>query len=169
MGKYPASLLDWSSIPNFSESEFDHVDLERLDESFVIELQNFRDLLSRRIYPSPVDGAFVRLDGSKTSRHYAVGRLSDAGDVFPECHIAEAFLCALRTRFGGIGIYLDTTFKGRAWPMLHLDLRPVEKQAVWIRETIEDEHGRMQEKYTTFYPRKDPAVLCEILKKLSEV
>lgn len=163
MTEHSASLIFWEFITNFTEDEFSHVNLEDLSEDWVIELQNYRDILGCQIFLSPDPEAFCRYDGSKTSRHYAVGRLSNAGDVFPNCHIAEAFLSALRTRFGGIGVYLDTHFKGQKMPMLHLDMRLVDNQAVWIRETIND-----KQVYTTFYPHKDPAVLCEILKKISE-
>jgi len=164
MGNYPASQLDWNSIDNFSESEFAHTDLDKIDENIILELQTFRELLGHPITPSPNKNGWARESGSRTSYHYAIGRLCNAGDVFVGCHIAEAFLCALRCKFGGIGIYLDTTYHGKTRPMLHVDLRPMSRQVMWLRDTIDGE-----EVYTYFYPHKNPAVLCEILKKLSEV
>ncbi len=166
MNDLPASQLLWDkkTIPNFSRSEFSHTDLTLLDGAFILELQSFREKLGHSVFPSPHPDAFARLTGSYTSRHSAVDRLANAGDVFPDCHIAEAFLTALRTSFGGIGIYLDTEYKGIEWPMLHLDLRPMNEQAIWIRETING-----VQKYTTFYPHRDPDVLRDIFKKLSEV
>ncbi len=164
MGNYPASQLDWNSIDNFSESEFAHTDLDKIDESIILELQSFREILGHPITPSPNKNGWARESGKRTSYHYAIGRLCNAGDVFVGCHIAEAFLAALRCKFGGIGIYLDTTYRGKPRPMLHVDLRPMSRQIMWLRETIDGE-----EVYTFFYPHKNPAVLCDILKKLSEV
>ena len=160
----PASDLDWSKIENFSESEFSHTDLTLISKALILELQVFQELLGHSVFPSPNKNGWARESGSRTSRHYAIGRLCDAGDVFPECHIAEAFLAAVRCNFGGIGIYLDTKYQDEPKPMLHLDKRPMSSQVMWLRETIDG-----KEKYIYFYPHKNPAVLCEILKKLSEV
>ncbi len=162
MANYPASDLDWNSIDNFSESEFIGVDLTELDEKVILSIVDFRARLGKSVYPSPVDGAFVRTEGSLTSRHYAVNRLSDAGDFFPKGHITEAFLTAIATGYGGIGLYLDTNYRDVPWPMIHLDNR--KGQVFWICEKIDGVNV-----YTTFYPHKDPKVLRAILKKLSEV
>ncbi len=161
---YPASELDWDLIENFNESEFAHTDLNKIDASLITEVQVFRTLLGHMLFPSPNKNGWARESGSRTSYHYAIGRLCNAGDLFPDCHIAEAFLTALRCKFGGVGIYLDATYRGKPRPMIHLDLRPMSRQVMWLRETIDGE-----EVYTYFYPHKNPAVLCEILKKLSEV
>lgn len=158
----PASDLDWNAIDNFSESEFAGVDLARLNESVIVNIANFRARLGKSVYPSPVGGAFVRTEGSFKSRHYAVNRLSDAGDWFPRGHIANAFITAIAAGYGGIGLYLDTQYQGVPWPMIHLDNR--KGQVFWICEKIDGENV-----YTTFYPHRDPKVLCTILKKLSEV
>ncbi len=164
MASQPASRLDWNSIDNFSESEFAHTDLDKIDADLITEIQTFRTLLGHMLLPSPNKNGWARESGSHSSRHYAINRLCDAGDLFPKCHIAEAFLAALRCNFGGIGIYLDTTYHGKSLPMLHVDLRPMSRQVMWLRETIDGE-----EVYTYFYPHKNPSVLCGILKKLSEV
>ena len=159
-----AISIDWSDIENFSASEFSHVDLNHLSCEVIYELQYFRDVLGHKVFPSPVPKAWCRYDGSKTSQHYAVDRLGTAGGVFPDCYIGEALLAALRTNFGGIGIYLDTFYNGEPKPLIHLDLRPISQQAIWFAETINGERV-----YTTFYPHKNPTVLREIFKKLSEV
>lgn len=169
MSTNSADTLDFNLLPNFSESEFDHIDLSRMNENLFIELQNYRDMLGKRIYPSPLQDAWHRESGSTTSRHYAIDRLSDAGDVFPDCHILEAFVTALRCKFGGIGVYLDTHYQGKPWPMLHLDMRPVDQQAIWLREKVLNEEGKPEVIYTTFYPHRSPELLCDILKKLTEV
>ncbi len=166
MTNLPASQLLWDkkTIPNFSKKEFSHTDLTLIDGAFILGVQSFRTMLGHSVFPSIHPDAFARLTGSYTSRHYAVDRLCNAGDFFPDCYIGEAFLTALQCGFGGIGIYLDTHFKDIEWPMLHLDNRPLAERKVWIRETING-----VQKYTTFYPHKDPDVLRDIFKKLAEV
>lgn len=164
MSDLSASSLDWNLIENFSKTEFSHTDLMLIKGSLILELQAYRVLLGHKVFPSPNKNGWARESGSRTSRHFAIGRLCDAGDIFPDCHIAEAFLAAVRCNFGGIGIYLDTKYRGEPKPMLHVDMRPMSNQVMWLRETIDG-----KEKYTYFYPHKNPAVLCEILKKLSEV
>lgn len=159
---HPASNLHWDSIPNFSESEFKGVDLTRLDERVVLRAQDFRENLGRSVFPSIVAGAFVRTRGRRTSRHYAEGRFSDAGDFFTKGHIIDAFHIAIETGYGGIGLYLDTQFRSMPWPMIHLDLRI--QKAYWICEKING-----QNVYTTFHPNRHPKILRSITQKLSEV
>ncbi len=162
MNKYPASQLHWNSIDNFSASEFKRVDLTKLDECVILNAQSFREALGERVHPSPAKGAFVRTEGSSESRHYAVGRLCDAGDWFAEGHIADSFLAAVSEGYGGIGIYVDTEFRDEPWPMIHLDNR--NQKLFWICEKVDGE-----DVYTYVYPHKNPGVLRDFLKKLSEV
>jgi len=125
--------MDWSKISYFKASEFPESPDKYASERLIETLDIWREFLGHRIYPSPAPGALARLDGDPNSRHYAVGRLSDAVDVFPDCGIREAWLAAIRSQmWGGIGVYFDTHFKGKPWPMLHLDLRPG-ATAVWYR------------------------------------
>jgi hypothetical protein len=64
-----------------------------------------------------------------------VGRLSDAGDIFP---VRGGLLkCWLRAQeiseINGLGLYCDTKGPdGRAWPMMHFDLRPAPRM-FWVR------------------------------------
>jgi len=129
-------MIDWTKVRNFKRSEFhDPID-DHLYDHVIYFLDDYRDALGERVHPSPVSGAIVRFDGSKTSRHYAVGRLSDAIDIFPEGNPIKAWLTAMSMpEWGGIGIYFDTHNDGRPWVMLHLDLRPYvgHMRTVWYR------------------------------------
>lgn len=121
----------FQKIRHFKPAEWPPGVLEHLDPALIGQLDELRQRLGRPIYPSPLAGAWARFDGSTTSRHYAVGRLSDAGDIFPAGDVREAWLIAQDLPFGGIGIYFDTLYQNRPWPMLHLDLRP--NRVLWAR------------------------------------
>lgn len=139
MLRYPASELHWDSLPDFSEHEFNHVDLTKIDERLILELQNFREKLGVAVMPSPNKGGWARESGSKTSRHYAIGRLCDAGDVFVDCDISHAFNVALQCKFGAVGVYVDTNYRGKPRPMLHLDMRAATTKKIWARYTLNGE------------------------------
>lgn len=128
-----ADSLYFSALKHFQRDEFPNGVLENIDNELVLGLDEYRQRLGHPLVPSPLAGAWYRKDGSKTSRHYAVGRLSDAGDVFPQCDIRDALLVALHCDWwGGIGVYLDTNGpNGKPQPMLHLDLRP--QRQLWLR------------------------------------
>jgi hypothetical protein len=130
-----ASELDFTSLAHFAPSEFPEGVLEHVDARLIQRLDEFRDRLGQPIYPSPLAAGWYRTTGSTGSRHYAVGRISDAGDIFPRGNAVNAVLVALRQRcWGGIGIYFDTHGPdGTPWPMLHLDLRPGQ-QVLWMRQ-----------------------------------
>lgn len=138
-----ASDLDWSAIKHFTPSEFPDGVLDKLDAAIIQKLDAFRAELGCIVRPTPLKEGFVREDGSKTSRHYAVGRLSDAVDVFPSCDAFYALVTAIRCGFTGIGIYFDTHYKGQPRFMLHLDTRP-DQLIIWKRG-----NGS----YETIYPR----------------
>ncbi len=117
-------------LDNFSKSEFPPGTEEHCHPMLFHNLQQFRVLLGRKIQPTTQKGGWYRLqDTTRTSRHYAVGRKSDAGDVFPEGSIVTAWRVAVSMSvWGGIGIYFDTKWNGVLRPMLHLDMRPLSKQ-----------------------------------------
>ena len=124
--------IDWSRVPDFSPREFAESPDEHVQPELIYRLQTLRERLGAAIFPSPAGGALARFGGSVTSRHYAVGRLSDAVDVFPaDGWAARAWLHAVAL-FGGVGLYLDTHFGGQQRPMLHVDLRP--EPAWWVRD-----------------------------------
>jgi len=153
-----AAELDFGAIEHFDAGEWPGDVLAHIDADLVLALNEYRDQLGCAVVPSPVVGGWYRTDGSVTSRHYAVDRLSDAGDVFPQCDIREALLVALGCDWwGGIGVYLDTTGpSGKPEPMLHLDQRP--ERVIWLRH-----EGRY------IYPMSSPGAMAEFWKLLSEV
>ena len=118
-------MINWKTIRHFSAVEFPDNPDENASPKLIKTLDTWREQLAFRVDPSPVPGGLARFEGDRESRHYAVGRQSDAVDVFPSCHIRYAWLSAVRSKlWGGIGVYFDTQFEGRSQPMLHLDLRP---------------------------------------------
>lgn len=128
---------DWGLVDNFAASEWkqNSSELYDLDFGVILMADRVRDAIGVSMYPSPVDGAFSRKYGSTTSRHYAVGKLSIAGDFFiPNMSAVEVLvrLYAMKDRPKGLGIYLDTIYNGVPCVMIHIDLR--EDEALWIRD-----------------------------------
>ena len=134
----PAShLTPHHHYPNFPEFGRFNIDLSLVEADLIHVLQHLRSETGIPVTPSPVPGAWGRLGGSPTSRHYAVGRLSDAGDMFPAKGQTLNFWLAAQAfrhrRIGGIGIYADTRGPdGTSWPMVHIDLRP--ERVLWASE-----------------------------------
>ncbi len=152
-----AADLDFSEVNYFSIDEWPGDSLAHIDADLVLALSEYRDRLGHGVVPSPVVDGWYRTDGSKTSRHYAVGRLSDAGDVFPQCDIRKALMVAMGWGWGGIGVYLDTTGpSGKPEPMLHLDMR--QGRVIWMRY-----NGRY------IYPMSSAEAMAEFWQRLSEV
>lgn len=126
---------------NFDRGDFPEDPNRNADPVLIQNLQAFRKWHGSYIYPSPVSGALARFeDEDADSRHYAVGRQSDAVDVFAE-NPAAAFLLAVTCGlWGAVGIYTNTRYRKQAWPMLHLDCRPYgvghsqEHLLVWHRD-----------------------------------
>lgn len=121
---------------HFSVDEFPEL-VAKSDPELIRRADAFRDKWGKPVHPSrwvSSDGkrsGFARLNGSKTSRHYAVDRLADAGDFFPEGDVMKAMLLAFQF-FGAVGIYYDTKrTKYQPGPMLHFDLR--EDFTFWCR------------------------------------
>lgn len=122
--------IDWDKIKFFKKSEFSEDPDKYADPDLIHILDRFRFLLGERIFPSPVEGAFVRFNGSRKSQHY-VGpkdnpvRKTTAIDIFPEGMPIEIYSYLL-TFFDikGLGIYLDTKgVDGLPWIMFHIDIR----------------------------------------------
>lgn len=118
-------------ITRFIASEFSSDPERCADVFFLRELNAFAIGLKSAVFPSPAPGSLCRSTGSKTSRHYAVERRSDACDVFCNCPIGRAWTTAIQ-RFPGVGVYFDTHYKSKPWPMLHLDMRP--ESLLWYRQ-----------------------------------
>lgn len=127
---------------NFRLDEWDDpVALTMLDARVLEGADALRDRVGRPLHPSRHPEGFVRTAGSKTSQHYAVNRLSTAGDFFPTGDILKWWLAAVEDRrWGGIGVYLDTEIKvnpPQPTSMLHLDLRPGPR-VLWVRNEVGD-------------------------------
>ena len=120
----------------FKPSEFTD-GFEHADPVMLQGLDHFRELLNAPIYISPAAGALARFDdASSGSGHYAVGRKSDAIDVFCEAPPARVYQLATTCGiWGGVGVYFDTTYAGSAWTMFHLDQRPGSGLVYWCRGT----------------------------------
>ncbi len=132
-----ASDLMPREYKNFPEFKEFGIDLSLVSPYLILELQKFREFCGIPLIPSPAAGAWGRTEeGSENSRHYAVGRLSDAGDLFiREGLERELWLCAVQWEaFGGVGLYTETHLFNEPAVMVHLDLRPYRGQkALWVR------------------------------------
>lgn len=134
-----ASQLDLSNdFPHFPELIDYEIPLDLLDARVVVVLQQIRYSLDQPIYPSPLKRAWARTDKkSSNSQHYAVNRLSKAGDIFPERgYLMNCWLAAQQQKdIKGLGLYSDTNGPdGKNWPMLHYDLRNSGRRIFWVRE-----------------------------------
>lgn len=128
-----ADKLNWKNIQHFSKSEFPNGSLEKTSALFIERLAEYRAALGKAITPSPLLAGWIRTSGSESSRHYAVDRLSDAGDIFlskgTDARYAFTLACQF---FNGVGIYYDTQLsKDEPRIMLHVDMRPT--PTVWAR------------------------------------
>lgn len=124
--------VNWDRLPNFSPDEFPPGEIEFVSPIFLYTLQRVRDIYDAPIHPSTALGSFARFDiTAQDSRHYAVDRMADAGDIFPDGSIHRFFVLALQ-HFKGVGVYFDTHRKGRHAVMFHVDQR--QKPAFWFRE-----------------------------------
>jgi len=120
------------TIRNFTWNEFPESP-ELADPKLLLALDYLRDDLGVPIIPSPVPGALARFDGSKTSQHYAVDRLSTGCDVFIRCSPFKAYSIILQSGcFTGVGIYFDTQYAGKPHVMFHLDIR--DEPLMWYRD-----------------------------------
>lgn len=132
-----ASWLGPQSYQSFPEFAEYGIPLELVSASLLVTLQSVRDKTGIPITPSPLSDGWVRTSGSETSRHYAVNRLSDAGDIFPaKGRCLELWARLLETsNIGAIGLYADTNGPdGSPWPMIHFDLRDARQKVLWGRD-----------------------------------
>lgn len=162
-------MINWRTVKYFHPYEFSD-DTRFALPMLIYQLDDFRKELESRIFPSPVAGSLVRFDSDSTgSMHYSDRKeqLSKAVDVFAEGNAADNFIFALTCqKWGGVGVYLDTKYDNRFWPMMHLDMRPLghkfSKKATlfWVRK---------KGKY--YYPqvmKNGNKFLGKVLKKLDK-
>ncbi len=128
-----AQLNQAKDYPNFPE--LSAIDLSLTDARTILTLQAIRTQGGFPIFPGLLQANWGRTRGSETSEHFAVGRLSTAGDVFPQRgHVMRFWtLCQGQELAGGIGLYLDTRRNGQPWLMVHFDLRP-RPRLMWVRD-----------------------------------
>lgn len=129
-------------LDHFSATEWpDHeTTLAHVHSGLILSLESFRhEFCDVPLTPSPVTAGWYRLDGSETSQHYAVGRLSLAGDLFPKHDARRVFLLAMTCGlFTGIGFYNDTNGPdGTPKYMIHVDKRTKGGRVVWVRDNGE--------------------------------
>lgn len=133
-----ASELDFSTIANFSASEWPEGVLENMSSSIILALTDLRSSLpnDHRMTPSPLAAAHVR--ESSDSRHSLLwsdgtARLSDATDFFMHDwnHAYAAWHKAVaHPLIGGVGFYLDKHLNYKNTPMLHIDGR--REKLMWV-------------------------------------
>jgi len=161
--------IDWSQIPNFSRDSFPVEDINFVSPTLIYTLQDFRDILGDAIWPSPIEAGLVRQD-DEGSMHYSnpPSQYSKAIDVFAKGNAFQNLMMAMNCQlWGGIGIYLDTEFQGKKWPMLHLDLRELGKghskktALVWVRD--------WNSKYKYLQYENNPKYIAKVFKKLSKI
>ena len=160
-------MITWTKAPDFKPSEFSENPDKFADPRLIYNLQDYRNLLGKKVYPSPVPGALARSD--KVSQHYynlEADIKSRAGDVFVEGCTAEAWQIAVTSQlWGGVGLYLNTLFKNQKWLMLHLDLRALGKNhskktvLLWIR----DKKGQYR------YPQYEKGGMKYLFKTLKKI
>ena len=121
-----SDLIQQEHYPNFPEFRKYAIDLSLTDAEVILTLQRLRNVSRVPMTPSPLQGAWSRTTGSKTSRHYAIGRLADAGDFFPRRGRALYVWTVMQQlpEINGIGLYSDKKGPdGKPQIMIHMDLR----------------------------------------------
>ena len=135
-------MIPWNEINFFNKNEFPADPDIYAEPEVIISLNEFRRITGRKIYPSPLKRAFVRLgDEDVNSQHYCAPDFSiksRAIDVFPEGNPFKNWLNAVSCGlWGGVGVYFGTFYGTRTnlWPMLHLDIRCRDNgvPALWYR------------------------------------
>lgn len=121
--------INWNNVTNFSASEFPEDPDLYADPQVIYALDQEREWLGKRVWPSPAEGGLARFgEDDRGGQHFAApeeGIYSKAVDRFPEGHIKQAWLLSISSGlWGAVGIYTDTNGPdGSRWPMLHSDLR----------------------------------------------
>ena len=122
---------DFERVKHFGPQEFSEDPVLYAEARQVYNLDQWREWLGSKAYPSKAEGGLARFSGDKTSRHRVildgdnVVKRSDANDIFPELPQAAWLLAITCGLFGAVGLYTDTKGNnGQPWPMLHLDGRP---------------------------------------------
>lgn len=123
---------------DFSEGEFPEDVKKYAAIALIRKLQAQRNILDAPIRPSLAKGALARRGGSKTSKHYATGRLSTAVDWFSDLEPFETWNHVLASGlWDGMGIYFDTKNNdGGRQVMFHTDFGR-SQNVYWYRKDKE--------------------------------
>lgn len=149
-------MIDWQKVPNFNKTNFPEDPDKYAAPQLLYNLQTQREIIGKPIIPSPVKGALARTSpNQESSQHYSepeMGILSKAVDVFPVGDPLDNLFFALTSQlWGGIGVYFDTIYGGKAWIMFHLDLRELGTghskncALIWFRENGEYHYPQYQD------------------------
>lgn len=112
---------EWSRIQFFKKSEFLNRP-DRMNNEFMKKLDNWRGSLNAPIH---ILEAFATEGHAPKSYHY-LGRAVDCRIIGKG--ILEHFLSAIRSPFGGVGIYTW----GAGGPFIHLDDRQETQKIIWL-------------------------------------
>lgn len=129
--------MNWTPIKHFSPQEWPEGVLASMEADLIVTIDEIRRALPQdhALVPSPKRAAHIRTDGSPTSRHYVVDRLSDATDLFATWKTVYKIWMEVQRhpKVGGIGLYVDTWLGDSTVtrPMLHIDLRP--ERLLWVK------------------------------------
>lgn len=135
-----ASNLIWRTFHHFRADEWPEDVLPWLNGRVVRVLEDVRRLLPSQfaLTPSPDPQAHVRHEAAG-SRHSTADRtrLSDATDVFARNRgeALAAWVHLIRHPLvGGLGLYEGAQLNGEPRPLLHVDLRPLERDMplLWV-------------------------------------
>ncbi len=151
-------IHDGNNIPNFSTAEFSEDVHLYAAPGLMIRAQDQRERLAAKMYPSPRAGALARFDTeSKTSMHFAVGRLSTALDWFSEASPFETWCKVISSGlWHGMGVYFDTEYKGMNWVMFHTDYKRMSSPVYWFRYKTKKGPGWVDSKNDTqFWDKLD--------------
>lgn len=126
-GERVSAGVNWERVRHFSPGEFRQLD--HLNPSVIYAADALRQRIGLRLGVSPVTGAEARFGGNPNSRHYAIGRQSDALDLLfidGNANPAEVWAAALQIpEIGGFGYYPGwRNARGQVVGGIHIDTRP---------------------------------------------
>ncbi len=134
--------------------------IDKVHSTLIQRLIFFRDMLGAPVHISPRKGAVYATKGhSNESYHYIIqdrNEFAMAADVFPDCDLMTAWMCALHSGFFGVGVYPFWTWKDKSLiGGLHLDIREQDYITGWWQDDLE--------MYHTFNKPQDFEALEELL------
>ena len=132
----------------------------KFDKQFLLNLNKTRGEFGSTFNVSPLKGAVVRWDRTKSRHNINYWGSFQAVDLFPKsrtgnCGIKTANeaidlveLC-LKNNINGIGVYPHFTYRGVKWWGFHLDNRGKRGECIWIDTARYPKHHYEYQNYTT--------------------